>query len=80
LWTIGPQGFVYVDRDASGPKLVWRIKRFDPQSRSISTLATFPRGPNLDAPAITVSPDGRSLVYTQVEESRPSIMLLENFR
>jgi Tol biopolymer transport system component len=69
LWTVGPGAIIYIDRDSSAPKPVWQIKRFDLKSRFVATLATIPREPVFSDPAITVSPDGRSLVYTQFEES-----------
>lgn len=79
-WTIGAAGIVFVDRDSSVKPTVWSIKRFDPETRAISTLATIPHSPGAGDPCVTISPDGRSVVYSQIEESTMTIMLLENFR
>jgi dipeptidyl aminopeptidase/acylaminoacyl peptidase len=79
-WTVGAEGIVYIDGGLSGPHPSWQIKRFDVQKRAISVLADIPRQPAIQVPCITISPDGRSAVYSQVDESVRTIMLLENFR
>jgi Tol biopolymer transport system component len=47
------------------------------------TLYEFPRGTNLDNSsntAISVSPDGRWILYTQIDRAGSYLVLVENFR
>jgi hypothetical protein len=43
-------------------------------------VATLERAIKQGPPGLTVSPDGRWLLYTRIDQSGSDIMLMENFR
>jgi hypothetical protein len=51
-----------------------RFLRFD--TNTISTVGRFDKGLGI---GLTVSPDGKWILYTQVEQSGSELMLVENF-
>jgi hypothetical protein len=52
------------------------------RDRRLTTLYEFPRGTNLetDESAISVSPDERWILYTQIDQAGSNLVLVENFR
>ena len=52
------------------------------RDRRTTTLYEFPRGTNLDTlnSAISVSPDERWILYTQIDQAGSNLLLVENFR
>ena len=71
LWTVVPGGIYFVPADT--PR---SLRYFDFASRKIREIfhveKDFARG-------LSVSPDGRWLLYSQVDEENSDIMLVENF-
>jgi hypothetical protein len=55
------------------------LKFFDLASKRITELAALEKPVNRTIPAICLSPDGRHLVYTQLERAGSDVMLVENF-
>jgi len=80
LWTLAGSAVFYLDRDFSQKPSPWIIKRFDPKTRATATLAKILKQPQLQSPAIAVTPDERFVVYVQIDEQMKNIMLLEGFR
>lgn len=56
------------------------IKFFDFRSRKISNVAYWEKQPFARAPGMGVSPDGRWILYVQLDEARNHLMLADNFR
>ena len=56
------------------------IKFFDFRSRKISNVAYWEKQPFAGAPGMAVSPDGRWILYVQLDEARNNLMLADNFR
>jgi hypothetical protein len=56
------------------------IKFFDFRSQKITTVAFWEKQPFAGAPGMGVSPDGRWILYVQLDEARNHLMLAENFR
>jgi hypothetical protein len=52
------------------------------RDRRTTTLREFPRGTSLDSgsSAITVSPDERWILYTQLDQAGSNLVMVENFR
>jgi Tol biopolymer transport system component len=71
LWTVVPGGIYFVPRDA--PK---SVRYFDFATKRVHQI--FEVGKDFDD-SLSVSPDGRWLLYTQADEDNADIMLVENF-
>ena len=56
------------------------IEFFSFATRKVTKVATPEREPNLYNPGLSVSPDGRWILYTQIDTVSSDIMLVENFR
>ena len=74
-WTMGANGIYFVP--AGNPP---RLHFWDFAMRRVRELISFPRPPVASLPGLAVSPDGRWVLYSQVDEDNADIMLLENFR
>ncbi|MGH9766351.1 MAG: TolB family protein [Blastocatellia bacterium] len=48
--------------------------------KQLSEVARLARGAERYLPGLAVSPDGRSLLYCQMDRSGSDIMMVENFR
>jgi Tol biopolymer transport system component/serine/threonine protein kinase len=83
FWRPTRNGIIYLERrppDAvhQGPQFL--LQSYDASSRRIETLATLPAPPALAAGGLAVSPDGRRLLYTQTDQQRSDINLLQPYR
>jgi Tol biopolymer transport system component len=77
-WTVVPTGLYFYEPEhpASGD---WSLKFFDFARKKIRTVAKLPALPLIgQRPA--VSPDGRTLLYTQLDLNDSDIMLVDNFK
>ncbi len=78
-WALTPQGVYFFEQPGlpSGPSA--RLKFFDLASKRTTQLATLEKPIDQQTAAVSLSPDGRSLVYTQIDRFGSDIMLIENF-
>ena len=76
-WGILPQGIYFIAREDS-PRQT--IRFYSLATRRITTLATVEKAPLDLQPGLTLSPDGRWLLYAQRDQIINDIMLMENFR
>jgi Tol biopolymer transport system component len=74
-WTVAAGGVYFVPQ---AEKAVLHL--FDFETRQVRQLLQFPRPPVSSLPGLAVSPDGRWLLYSQVDEDNADIIILENFR
>ena len=78
-WTLGPKGIYSFQ--AVAPKLdMVHLKLLDEMTKRVYDLATLTKAVSLSQPELTVSPDGRAVVFLQEDESGSDIMLMEGFR
>jgi len=56
------------------------IKFYDFASHKITHVAFWEKGPFTGAPGMGASPDGKWILYVQLDEARNNLMLAENFR
>ena len=79
IWAVARDGICFFDwNDALHPLMQFYSFR----DRRSTTIYEFPRGTNLDTgnSAITVSPDERWILYTQIDQAGSNLMLVDNFR
>jgi len=74
-WAVLNDGIYFVDSNQPRPV----ISFFDFASHRISRIATIEKALPFEVPAFDVSPDGRTVLFLQVE-MQGDIMLVENFR
>lgn len=72
-WTVASQGIYYLNQRTS------MLELFRFATRNIQPLAAIEPILSMIAPALSASPDGRYLLYTQ-DQRESDIMLLEGFR
>jgi Tol biopolymer transport system component/predicted Ser/Thr protein kinase len=72
-WGLARKGIYFYD---AGTKA---IEFYSFATRKVARVVTPERGPALAFPGLGVSPDGRWILYTQVDNSSSNIMLVENF-
>ena len=78
-WTVNSKGIYYFDFAVAqgAPKLV-RLYRF--RTQKVHNLGTVERTVSTDFSGISVSPDGRWLLYSHIASTTSDLMLLDEFR
>jgi Tol biopolymer transport system component len=76
-WALQDQGICFLTRTPDPT-----IKLFSFRSRRVEQLAALPKEArtSVGRPALAVSPDGRWILYVQVDRVESDIVLVENFR
>jgi Tol biopolymer transport system component len=78
-WALTGDGICLIDKRSPGAA----IKFYDFDTHQLTTLREFGRDVLFDpstSTAIAVSPDGRWILYTQVDQSGSDLMLVDNYR
>jgi Tol biopolymer transport system component/DNA-binding winged helix-turn-helix (wHTH) protein len=76
-WTITNEGLYFAGADASARPA---LNFFNFSTGQVASVMTFEKGLPMGGPGLAVSPDGRWLLFAQVDRRGSDIMLLENFR
>jgi hypothetical protein len=78
LWALTRQGICFFDlTDSTRPAL----KFYSFSTGKVALIRGFSKNtPATGGTALTVSPDGRWILYTQLDQSGSNLMLVENFR
>jgi hypothetical protein len=76
FWRITKTGIYFVDNNA---KPLPTIKFFDLAARQVKVVAQL-EDQAWGGPGLSISPDGATAMYSQVENSGRDIMVFENFR
>lgn len=58
----------------------WQLRYLDLATRRTTILAPLPKIYNPSTRSISLSPDGRNLIWGQIDPSNTDLMLIENFR
>ena len=77
-WTMTNDGIYFVAHTGSAPPRP--LKFFSFATRRVTQIGMVEKDPLRWVPSLAVSPDGRWLLYAQIEQNTSSIMLVENFR
>jgi hypothetical protein len=83
FWRPTPSGIIYLERkppEVAGEAARFLLQSYATASRRVETLATLPAPPALAAGGLAVSPDGRRVLYTQIDQQRSDINLLQPYR
>lgn len=75
-WALAPQGIFFFEQNGRSTSLMFSGLAGEAGRR----LAEFPTRVDETSPAITVSPEGRYVLYSQINTENADIMLFENFR
>lgn len=67
------RGVYYIARVGTEPRILY----YDSSTRKTTTIA---RGIGEVGSGLTVSPDGKTILYTRMDGSADDLMLVENFR
>lgn len=76
-WAVLDDGIYFVAPAASARPA---LKFLSFATRRVTQLGVLARDPLQGPPGLTVSPDGRRILYAQTDQSISDIMLVENFR
>ena len=79
-FAVGSDGLYFIADTGTPQKHRPGFKFFDFATRKITTMGDMEKGPYEGAPGLSVSPDGKNLLYVQLDEARNSLMMAENFR
>ncbi len=79
-FAVGPDGLYFIGDTGTPIKHQAGFKFYDFATRKITNIFDMEKGPYEGAPGLSVSPDGRFLLYVQLDEARNNLMLAENFR
>jgi len=83
FWRPTRTGIIFLERrqpEAPGQAVRFLLQSYDAASRRIETLTTLSAPPALAAGGLAVSPDGRRVLYTQIDQQRSDINLLQPYR
>jgi dipeptidyl aminopeptidase/acylaminoacyl peptidase len=76
-WAVLGDGIYFV---SPAPSARPALKFFSFATRRVTRLGVLERDPLHGPPGLTVSPDGRRILYAQTDQSISDLMLVENFR
>lgn len=76
----GPDGLYFLGDTGTSGKHRPGFKFFDFATRQITFMGDMEKSPYEGAPGLSVSPDGKYLLYVQLDEARNNLMMAENFR
>jgi Tol biopolymer transport system component len=77
LWTVSQTGIYFATANVISQPI---IEFYNFATRRVTPVITLNRPISRTDPGLTVSPDGRSLLFSQLDQSGSDIMLVENFR
>ena len=75
-WAVADKGVYFINPEEK-PRAA--IEFFSFATRRITRIALLEKEPAKFTPNLALSPDGRSILYTQLDQSGNDIMLVENF-
>jgi Tol biopolymer transport system component len=76
-WAVVDEGIYFVNAESKQHPV---IEFFSFATRRVRQIAVMEKEASKWNPGFAISPDGRWILYTQVDQSDSNIMLVENFR
>jgi len=77
FWAVAPKGIYFATANEPARPV---IEFFNFATRNVMTIATLDKPLSPTDPGLIVAPDGRSLLFAQMDQSGSDLMLVENFR
>ncbi len=77
LWTVAERGIYFATANVPSQPV---LEFYSFATVRVTQIATLDKPLSRSAPGLTISPDGRWLLFTQMDQSGSDIMLVENFR
>lgn len=77
-WAVARNGIYFISHEGDAPPRPVRF--FDFLTRQLSTVGKMDREPTWATPGLSVSSDGRAILYAQIDRKASTIMMIENFR
>jgi YD repeat-containing protein len=77
FWAVAEKGIYFATANEPARPV---IEFFNIATRKVTTIATLDKPLSPSDPGLTVSQNGRSLLYAQMDQSGSDLMLIENFR
>jgi Tol biopolymer transport system component/DNA-binding winged helix-turn-helix (wHTH) protein len=79
-FAVGRDGLYFIGDVGTPAKPRPGFKFFDFATRKITIMGDMDKMPCEGAPGLSISPDGKYLLFVQVDEERNTLMMAENFR
>ncbi|MGD0267828.1 MAG: winged helix-turn-helix domain-containing protein [Candidatus Sulfotelmatobacter sp.] len=79
-FAVGRDGLYFLGDTGTPAKQRPGFKYFDFATKKITVMGDMEKSPYEGAPGLSVSPDGKYLLYVQLDEARNNLMMAENFR
>ncbi|MGH9853716.1 MAG: DPP IV N-terminal domain-containing protein [Blastocatellia bacterium] len=76
-WAVTEQGIYFTTAETPDHPL---IEFFNFATGKVTTITTLEKRIDGNVPGLSVSPDGRTLIWSQLDQTSSDIMLMENFR
>ncbi|MFZ1919482.1 MAG: winged helix-turn-helix domain-containing protein [Terriglobales bacterium] len=79
-FAVGPDGLYFIGDTGTPTRQKPGFRFYDYATKKITNICDMEKKPYEGAPGLSVSPDGRFLLYVQLDDDRNNLMLAENFR
>ena len=81
LWSVANDGIFFVDYNPDAPRTAHKpVKFFSLETRNTKEVASIDKEMSNASPAFSVTRDGRSILWTQIDQRGAQLILVENFR
>jgi Tol biopolymer transport system component len=77
---LSESGLYYIARDGADMPARFAIFFHEFATRAVTRVAQLAKRPSSYIPRLSLSPDGRTFLFTQIDAEGSDLMLLENFR
>jgi len=81
FWAVANDGIFFVDYNPDAPRTAHKsVKFFSFETRQVKNVASIDKEISNSSPAFSVTRDGRSILWTQIDQRGAQLILVENFR
>lgn len=81
FWSVANDGIFFVDYNPDAARTAHKpVKFFSFETRQVREVASIDKEISNSSPAFSVTRDGRSILWTQIDQRGAQLILVENFR